>query len=248
MIGCLTNSRMTENSFPSKKEILSAIQNVAVFKNATGDDVDTIAGMGIMRAVEEGGFFFFQGDPATRLYIMIRGRAKLCVINPDGQQVNLRTLVPRQLFGAVGAVEEGARYPASAQTLVDSVALSIESTEFKDLLVSRPHLSFSLMRLMTGYIREMQHRYQELATERVDQRVARALLRLAAQTGQKVEPDGIYLGFSRQDLAEMTGTTLYTVSRCLSQWEKRGIISTGRERVTIIRPHDLVRIAEDLDQ
>lgn len=228
-------------------EFETAIRKVAVLKAATDEDVRVIAELGIPRAVEEGAYFFFQGDVAEYLYIMMDGRAKLCQISSDGQQVNLRTLIPGQLFGAVGAVEPKATYPACAQALEDSTAIAIESAAFRIVLETRPHLSFGLMRLMTGYIREMQERYRELATERVEQRIARALLRLAAQSGRKTElRAAIELSFSREDLAEMTGTTLYTVSRTLSAWEKRGVIETGRERITLHHPHDLVRIAEDL--
>jgi CRP-like cAMP-binding protein len=226
----------------------AVIRRVAVLRAATADDVHAIAQLGIERTVESGAYFFMQGDRADFAYILMSGRAKLCTISPDGQQVNLRTLVRSQLFGALGAVDPGAVYPACAQALEDSAAMAIASGAFHDLLADRPHLSFGLMRLMTGYIKEMQERYRELATERVEQRVGRALLRLAAQSGRRSEAQGITLSFSRQDLAEMTGTTLYTVSRCLSQWEKQGIIETGRERVTLIAPHELVRIAEDLDR
>jgi CRP/FNR family transcriptional regulator, nitrogen oxide reductase regulator len=227
-------------------EFENAVRHVAVFKNATNDDVHVIAGMGIQRAVEEDSYFFFQGEKADYLHILLSGHAKLCMISADGQQVNLRTLVPHQLFGAIGAVQADATYPACAQALEDSTSLAIASADFALLLKERPHLSFGMMRLMTGYIQEMQERYRELATERVEQRVARALLRLAAQSGKRTEQGGIDLTFSRQDLAEMTGTTLYTVSRCLSTWEKKGIISTGRERVTLVDPHGLVRVADDL--
>jgi CRP/FNR family transcriptional regulator, nitrogen oxide reductase regulator len=224
----------------------NAVRKVAVFRSATEDDVHSIARLGIQRAVEKDSYFFFQGEKADYLHILLSGRAKLCTISVDGQQVNLRTLVPNQLFGAVGAVDPKANYPACAQALEDSTSLAIESDAFTSLLGERPHLSFGLMRLMTGYIQEMQERYSELATERVEQRIARALLRLTAQSGRKNEQGGIDLAFSRQDLAEMTGTTLYTVSRCLSAWEKRGIITTGRERVTVVDPHGLVRVADDL--
>jgi CRP-like cAMP-binding protein len=223
------------------------IRRVAVFKTASDEDVRAIAGLGIERAVEEGGFFFLQGDRADYLYIMLSGRAKLCQIGPDGQQVNLRTLTPSQLFGAIGAVQPGAVYPACAQALEDSIAIAIESAAFGRLLEARPHLSFGMMKLMTGYIQEMQERYRELATERVEQRIAHVLLRLAGQSGKRVE-EGVLieLNFSRQELAEMSGTTLYTVSRTLSAWEKQGIIATGRERVVITNPHGLVRLADGM--
>jgi CRP-like cAMP-binding protein len=130
--------------------------------------------------------------------------------------------------------------------LENSTALAVKSDYLRDLMKTRPYLSFDLMRLMTGYIQEMQERYRELATEKVERRIARSLLRLAAQMGTKMDR-GIELTFTRQDLAEMSGTTLYTVSRVLSEWERQGLVETGRERVLIRDPHGVVRIAEELD-
>ncbi len=117
------------------------------------------------------------------------------------------------------------------------------------MLETSPHIAFDLMTLMTSYIQEMQTRYRELATERVEQRVANALIRLAGQTGIRSEKEAaIVLSFSRQDVAEMTGTTLFTVSRLFSEWERQGIIETGREKIKILKPHDLVRIADGLEK
>jgi CRP-like cAMP-binding protein len=117
----------------------------------------------------------------------------------------------------------------------------------RSIVTDRPHLSLDLMHVMTSYIQEIQTRYRELATEHVEQRVAIALLRLASQIGELREnTNSIDLSFSRQDLAEMTGTTLYTVSRLLSEWERAGVIESGRERVRILKAHELVRIADGL--
>jgi len=167
--------------------------------------------------------------------------------NPAGQQVNLRTINEWQMFGALGAVRDGATYPATAQALENSTALALKSEYLHDLMETRPYLSFDLMKLMTGYIQEMQERYRELATEKVERRIARSLLRLAAQMGTKNE-GGIELTFTRQDLAEMSGTTIYTVSRILSDWERQGLVEAGRERVLIRNPHGVVSIAEELNE
>jgi len=86
-----------------------------------------------------------------------------------------------------------------------------------------------------------------MSTERVERRIARALLRLVSQLGRKVETGVLIdLALSREDVANMTGTTVYTVSRILSRWEEEGIIEGGREKVLIKRPPSLVMIAEDL--
>lgn len=222
------------------------LRQVSVFQNATDDDLKLIAQHSIERSIEEGEFFFFQGDPADYLYILISGRAKLIQTNPSGQQVNLRTIIEWQVFGALGAVRENATYPATAQALEQSTALAIKSDYLHELMQTRPYLSFDLMKLMTTYIQEMQERYRELATEKVERRIARVLLRLAAQMGTKMD-GGIELLFTRQDLAEMSGTTLYTVSRVLSEWERQGLVEAGRERVLIRNPHGVVSIAEELN-
>ena len=225
------------------------LRQVSVFKEATDDDLKLFVENSILRRIEDGEFFFFQGDPATYFYILVSGRAKLLQSNPAGQQVNLRTINQWQMFGALGAVNPNAAYPATAQALEPCTALAIESDILHKMLETRPYLNFSLMQLMTGYIREMQERYRELATERVEQRVANALIRLAGQSGTKSsEEAGIELSFSRKDVAEMTGSSLYTVSRLLSEWDRKGIIKTGRESIRIIKPHELVQIAESLDK
>jgi CRP-like cAMP-binding protein len=108
-------------------------------------------------------------------------------------------------------------------------------------------LALNTIRTMADHVRETQDLFRQLATERVEQRLARALLRLARQMGRKTD-QGVLIDFplSRQDLAEMSGTTLYTASRVLSQWEKDGLVLSGRERVVVLHPHGLVAIAEDL--
>jgi len=225
------------------------LKQVVVFQNATEEDLNLILQNSIMRSIEEGGYFFFQGDTAEYLYILTSGQVKLMQSNPSGQQVNLRTIYPWQMFGALGVVRAEATYPASAQALDNGTALAIKSGFLHSFVETRPYISFDLMNLMTSYILEMQTRYRELATERVEQRIASALIRLAGQTGIRSEKEAtIELSFSRQDVAEMTGTTLYTVSRLLSDWERKGIIETGRERIRLLKPHDLVRIAEGFEK
>jgi CRP-like cAMP-binding protein len=223
------------------------LRRVPVFEHAPDDDLIFILTHSITRSIEEGAYLFFQGDPADYLYVLSAGQIKLLQSNAGGQQVNLRTIYPWHMFGALGAVRDDATYPATAQALEDSTALAISSPLLKEMMQSRPYLATGLMQLMTTYIQEMQARYRELATERVQQRIARSLLRLASQSGQK-DVDGIELALSRQDFAEMSGTTLYTVSRVLTEWERQGLVSSGREHIRILQPHGLVRIAEGLEE
>ncbi len=198
------------------------------------------------RAVEEGSFFFMQGDEARHMYVLTQGRVKLTQVSVDGQQVGMRMVVPPQMFAGVALLNPQKGYPVSAEVMEDSSALAWEGDDLRRLADKYPPLSFGIMNVMRGYIEEMQSRFRELATERVERRVARALLRLTTQTGTKLPSGGIEIFLSRQDLAEMSGTTLFSVSRILSEWERQGLVETGRGRVVILRPHGLVRIADDL--
>jgi CRP/FNR family transcriptional regulator, nitrogen oxide reductase regulator len=201
------------------------LRRVSVFSQATDEDLRLFLSKSLLRTIEEGQFFFFQGDPAKYFYILVSGRAKLSQSSPAGQQVNLRTINEWQMFGALGAVRAEAVYPAAAQALEHSTALAIESSFLHEALKTRPYLNFGLIQLMTGYIQEMQERYRELATERVERRIALTVLRLAAQIGKRTRGDEmmVELPLARQDLAEASGTTIFTVSRVLADWERRGL-------------------------
>ena len=126
------------------------LKQVIVFQHATDDDLNLILKNSIIRSIEEGSFFFLQGDEAKYLYVLTSGQVKLMQSNPNGQQVNLRTIAPWQMFGALGATRgDGAAYPATAQALENSTALAIHSKFLRTMLETRPYLSFELMNLMT---------------------------------------------------------------------------------------------------
>jgi CRP-like cAMP-binding protein len=224
------------------------LRDAALFQGLPDSALEAICRLAGRREIRAGEFFFFQGDPAERIFILLSGRVKLIQSSPDGQQVLLRIAGPYMLFGGV-ALAQGETYPASAQAGEAGQALSWRKLDLMPLIDQYPRLAVNAMQLMAGHVQEFQERYRQLATERVERRLARSLLRLAAQLGRKV-PEGVLIDMplSRQDLAEMNGTTLYTVSRILSQWEAQGLVITGREKVVIHYPHGLVRIAEDLPE
>jgi CRP-like cAMP-binding protein len=150
------------------------------------------------------------------------------------------------MFAGIAVLGAGKGYPVNAEALEDSSALAWEGKDLRELAKRYPALNFEIMNTMRSHIEEMHSRYRELSTERVEQRVARSLLRLTMQMGKKLEDGGVEMTLSRQDLAEMSGTTMFSVSRILSDWERQGLIEAGRERVVIRQPHGLVKIADDL--
>ena len=222
------------------------LRQAPLFQNIPAGALEAVITAAHPQTIAADSFLFYQDDPVERVYVITSGRIKLAQLSPDGQQVIMRVATPGVLIAAISLVA-GAVYPVTAQAAEESQVLYWTQAELLSVIERYPALALNAMRILAGHVREFQDRYRELATERVERRVARAVLRLASQTGRKTD-EGVLLDLplTRQDLAEMTGTTLYTVSRIFSKWESDGLVLAGRERVVIRFPHGLVRIAEDL--
>ncbi len=217
-----------------------------LFQDLNAAELQAVLESAHLRALARGEFYFHQGDPATTLYVLLSGEARMLQVTPEGNQVLLGFLAPGDMFGGVAFLGQP-DYPVSVEGVQDCTAAGWNGEVMARLMERHPRIAMNALHHMSNRIQELQDRLRELSTERVERRVANTLLRLAQQSGQKT-PDGILIPFaiSRQDIAEMTGTTLYTVSRILSRWEQQGIVETGRERVLIRSPHGLVSIAQDL--
>jgi CRP/FNR family transcriptional regulator, nitrogen oxide reductase regulator len=189
---------------------------------------------------------FRQGAAAHLFYVLQQGRMKLTQLTPDGELVLLRLVVPGEAFGGLAALGQRT-YPVSAEAAEDCVALSWNGRTMDRLLRRHPQLAINFIELLTERLHDMQTRYEELATEQVEQRLARMLLRLVQRTGRRVE-GGVLVDvrLSRQEMAEMTGTSLFTVSRILNRWQEAGVIQSRRQRILVRHPHGLVSIAESL--
>jgi len=190
-------------------------------------------------AVEAGHPLFHQGDPAVSFFLLTEGRIKLTQVSADGEELVVRFVSPGQPFAAISLLP-GRTYPVSAHAAVASRSLRWSGTALQTLTREVPELLRVAGEAMADHMEEVTGRLREVSTERVAPRLARTLLRLADQVGRPVE-EGVLIDvpLSRQDLAEMTGTTLYTVSRLLSAWEGEGLVAGGRERVVVRDPERL---------
>lgn len=229
-------------------ETSQRLTQVPLFRGLGQDALARVTSLARSKTVRAGGFFFREGDRADAFFVLTNGRVKLTQLTPEGHRVVLRLVGSGEPFGGVGAFGEPT-YPVSAEAVQPSAALAWSSAAIRRLLETEPAIALNALEVVASRLREAERRYREAMTERVERRVARALLRLVREAGRRVE-GGVEVAFpvSRQDIAEMTGTTLFTVSRLLSAWEARGIVRSGRQRVVLTRPHALVAIAEELSE
>ncbi|MGD2026313.1 MAG: Crp/Fnr family transcriptional regulator [Anaerolineales bacterium] len=191
---------------------------------------------------------FIQEDPADVFYVLVEGRIKLSQLTTEGDQVTLHYLSPGEAFGIIAVLRE-ISFPVTAQAVEDCACLAWDEKKMKNWIITYPQVALNSIRILSKFILNFQDRIRELSTERVERRIARSLLRLAMHGGKQTK-DGIVLGFklTRQDIAEMSGTTLYTVSRTLSKWEDLGLVDCRYASIMIREPHELTNIAEDIEE
>ena len=220
---------------------------VALFAGLDRQALREIKRLGHRRSVDAAATFFREGEPASAFYVLDAGTVKLTQSTAEGHQIVLRLVSAGDAFGGVAAFG-GATYPVTAEAVTEASALEWPGPVMSDLIERYPRLALNALKFVAARFHELQVQYRQLATERVERRVARALLRLLQQAGRQVEAGVLIdLPLSREDIGQMTGTTLYTVSRIISRFETDGLVEAGRQRMVIRNPHGLEKIADDLD-
>jgi len=220
------------------------VRKLPLFARIHDDELDRLVSYATARRIPQGESVFEQGDEAVSFYLLLHGRLKVHQVTPDGQQIIVRMVHPGDLFGFARALQRE-DYPGTAMTVAESIVLGWP-TELWDYLVEQnPGLALNAIQTIGQRLEEAHTRIREMSTEEVERRVAHAVLRLAQRAGKKDEC-GIRIDFpiTRQDIAEMTGTTLHTVSRILSSWEARGMVQGGRQKLTVIDTQSIKKLAE----
>jgi len=223
---------------------LDTISRSELFVGIKENRLSDIFSFGDRRIYQSGATIFREGDPAVKSYLVLKGRLKLSKLHEDGKEAIVRYINAGELTAAV-SVFNGKDYPVTAQAVDPSEVAGWDRDTMLELMTVYPQMAINLLGTVIERLHDIQNRYLELQTERVEQRIARSLLRIMKQSGRRTK-EGILIDFSlsRQDLADYTGTTLYTVSRILSSWEHRGWIVSGRERIVVADPHALVTLSE----
>src|SRR5262245_7023228 len=178
------------------------LSRVRLFEGVDRAGLDQAAAAATEIAREPGAAYFSQDDAAHRWYVLVSGHVRLAQVTAEGHQITVRYVAPGDVFGCV-PLFGGLAYPATAIAVTASVALSWGRPETEALMQQWPTLAMRALSMVGSELEAMRERYRELATERVEQRLARSLLRLVRDAGTE-RPEGvaIQMPLSRQDLAE----------------------------------------------
>ena len=192
------------------------------------------------RRLDAGVTIFEEGAAAEQFFLLLDGTVRVVKITPDGEQVTSLHIPAGQLFGIAPALGRNT-YPATAIAAAEVLYLSWPVSLWHTFVTTYPGFATETYKVIGDRVTEMNTRIVEMSTQHVEQRIARALLRLVNQSGRRND-DGIEIDFpiTRQDVSQMTGTTLHTVSSLLSAWEKDGLVASKRKKITIRDAHRLV--------
>lgn len=185
---------------------------------------------------------FIEGAPSRHVLLVISGFVKTTQLGPTGCEVILRLSGPGELVGALESYL-GTNNSVTARTTQPTTALVWDATTFEAISDRYPRLRRNTTRLLGLRLQELEERFREISTQKVDLRLSNQLIRLSNQLRQHTK-GVLEILLSREELGQLTGTTLFTVSRLLSQWEKLGIVSTRREMVVVRNLQALTEMSE----
>jgi CRP/FNR family transcriptional regulator len=205
------------------------------------EDRAALAPLCELRAYEKGATLFEEGDPALFIHFLFVGRVKIVKAAPDRDLI-LEILGPGEPVGAVAVFEERP-FPASAIALEPSGTVSIPERDFFRLIEKRPEITRRLLAGLTMRLMALNRRLADM-TGSVEYRLARLFTTLAERVG-KGRPDGTFvaLHLSRQEIADLVGTTIETAIRVMSRWQKEGIVETEKDGFLIRKIEGLREIA-----
>jgi CRP/FNR family transcriptional regulator len=207
-----------------------------IFSSLSDDELSELTKLAVERSLTPSEFIFWDGDNPEWFYLIAKGRVKILKHSSSGKEFVIAYFGPGEMIGEV-AVFEGKPYPASAQAVAETRLMGIRREDFLAFLASRPQVALIIISVLGERLRDAQNRLRDLALERVEQRLASVLFRLSSKLGPT-------LPFTRQEIADMAGTTTETAIRVMSQFRDRGIVSSTRGRV-IIRDKEKLRLLSE---
>ena len=219
------------------------LRRIPLFRRLSAPQRHQIAEVAHVTSHERGDLIFSEGDPSDVFIAIVSGRVKVFKSTPAGKEIILEIFGPGDPLGAV-AVYERVPFMASAMTLDDTQCLRIEQKAFFRLLENDPEVVRGVLSGLTLRLAELTRRLAELSGAKVEVRFARLFLKLSDRMGRQ-ERGGTFvpMPLSRQELADLTGTTIETAIRIMSRWQKDALMHTEKDGFLILNRQTLDEVS-----
>jgi len=226
------------------ERILAAIRSLPVFRGLAPEDQRRLAVLAEVREFQRGDHVWRAGEPAEYLTVIVRGRVKI-VRHGETGDVILELFGEGEPVGAI-AVYNYMPYPASAVCLEPVTLLMVPRRDYFELLDRNPDFARAIIRELTKLVVALTRKVEEMRGQRVETRIAQLFLTLAERMGRETkEGTEIPLQLSRQEVADLVGTTVESTIRVLSRWGREGVLITGQARFVIPSRDRLRQVADE---
>lgn len=209
------------------------LSKISIFSALNTTELKELAPYLISTSVRKKDVIFSEGDSSEWFYIVTEGKVKITKLSQDGKEIILELIHPTDFFGGL-AVIRGFPYPANAIAMEDTKLLKISRSSLMRILDRFPNLMYCMAQQVGDRMKESHETLKNIALERVEARIASLLLKLSDKTGKKTD-DGVVIDMklTKQDIAEMVGTTVETSIRTMSKLKKMGIVSEKEGKIVI---------------
>jgi len=205
------------------------LKSVELFAEMQEGEIDDLAALAQIKKLDKDTTVFHAGDPADAVYVVASGRVKVVITSTDGKEFILTVLGAGQVFGEMALLESSTR-SASVVSLSAVEVLVINRSDFQRLLDSDAQISQRLMAILSRRLRRANAKMESLAYMDVAGRLARYLLDLARDHGQRLGNGWVVVRRpTHSDIAHSIGTSRETVSRLINEFEEGfGLVNKGK--------------------
>lgn len=213
--------------------IIEALQKSEVFSSLKSDELENISNYFEEVAFKNNDTIFNEGDPSDKFYLVAEGSVKVLKHTVMGKDIILEMMSPGDIFGGV-AVLDKRPFPASALAMESTTVIRISRQNLLKIMEDYPTLKLDIVKYFSNKLRDAHEMLKNIATERVERRIASLLLKLSEKVGKD---DGNYrkidFPLTRQEISEMVGTTVETCIRTMSKFQKKSIVKSSDGRIMI---------------
>ncbi|MCD4751420.1 MAG: Crp/Fnr family transcriptional regulator [Thermoanaerobaculales bacterium] len=218
------------------QDLLGLLSKVEFFSELDQEELSRVAAVAQFRSLARDTVIFHSGDPADAVFVISSGKVKVVITSTDGKDFILTTLGAGQVFGEMGLLESAPR-SATVVTATPADVLLLHQDDFRRLLNTTPTIVRKLLNILSRRLRRANSKMESLAYMDVAGRLARYLLDLALDHGQKLGNGWVVVRRpTHSDIAHSIGTSRETVSRLINEFEEGfGLVNKGK--FTYIREH-----------
>jgi len=208
------------------------VKQFALFAELTPAEFELIAGAAREKLFDRKETIFTEGDPVRQVTMVLSGFVKVTQMGFNGNEVILRLSGGGEIVGSYRFCTNCV-HCSTAQAVQPCVALVWDAAVFEKMLARIPTFRRNTVDALEERLLEMEQRFREVSTEKVGSRLSSELVRISDRLRRGTDNHHLEITLSRAELAQLTGTTLFTVSRLLCQWQTQGIVRVRRESVLV---------------